>query len=116
MNTEQAIDRLRSVIRRQHKAISTESSYVYWLRRYMIAIHQYPETLTGEQKLERFLTELVRNRDISASGQNQAFNAILFFYKDVIGQLSRGLIEVYLEQGKVAPGQLDGFQRRPEQP
>ena len=67
MNTEQAIQRLREVVRRQHKAISTESTYAFWLGRYMLAIPRYPEELTSEQKLERFLTELARDRDLSAS-------------------------------------------------
>jgi hypothetical protein len=67
MNTEQAIQRLREVVRRQHNAISTESTYAFWLRRYMLAIPRYAEELTSEQKLERFLTELSRDRDISAS-------------------------------------------------
>jgi integron integrase len=79
MNTQQAVQRLREVVRRQHKAISTESSYVFWLRR-------YSGVLTSEQKLERFLTELARDRCVSAVSQNQAFNAILFFYRDVLGQ------------------------------
>jgi integron integrase len=86
MNTSQAIHRLRGVIRRQHKAISTESSYVYWLRQYMWSLRFMPESLTSEQKLERFLTRLARNRSISASSQNQALNAIVFFYKEVIHQ------------------------------
>ena len=58
MNAGQAIRRLREVLCRQHKAISTETTYVFWLRRYMLAISGYPEGLTSEQKLERFLTEL----------------------------------------------------------
>ena len=33
MNTEQAIHQLREVMRRQHKALSTESPYVFRLRR-----------------------------------------------------------------------------------
>ena len=86
MNAEQAIGRMRDVVRRQHKAWATESTYVLWLRRYMLAIPRYPEGLSSEQKLERFLTELARHRDISAVSQNQAFNAILFFYRDVLGQ------------------------------
>ena len=91
MNTEQALQRLRAVVRRQHKALSTESSYVFWLRRYMTAVHRYPEALTSEQKVERFLTDLARLRDISASSQNQAFNAILFSYKDVLGHPLQGV-------------------------
>ena len=85
MNTQQAVQRLREVVRRQHKAISTESTYVFWLRGYMRVIPGYPGGLTSEQKLERFLTELARDRCVSTITQNQAFNAILFFYRDVLG-------------------------------
>ncbi len=38
MNSTQAIDQLRQVIRRQHKALATEEAYVSWLRRYMKAL------------------------------------------------------------------------------
>ena len=73
-----AIDRLRNVIRRQHKALSTESSYVYWLRQYVTALKSMPSSLPSEQKLDNLLTHLARGRDLSASTQNLAFNAILF--------------------------------------
>jgi integron integrase len=85
MTTTQAVDRLRQVIRRQHKALSTEESYIYWLRRYIAAVPAMPKELTSEKKIEAFLTGLAM-RDASASSQNQAFNAILFFYKEVLGQ------------------------------
>ena len=78
MNLPNAIDRLRNVLRRQHKALSTEDSYVYWLRHYVIALNTMPSSLHSEQKVENFLTHLARNRNLSASSQNQAFNAILF--------------------------------------
>lgn len=58
MTHKQAIDKTRDVIRRQHKAISTEETYLHWLRRYMAAIRQMPNELSSEKKLERFLTEL----------------------------------------------------------
>jgi len=83
---EQAISRLREVVRRQHKAWATESTHVLWLRRIILAISKYPEELSREKKLERFLTELARDRGVSAITQNQAFNAILFLYRDVLGQ------------------------------
>ncbi len=85
MNTLQAICREREVLRRQHKALSTEDCYTFWLRRYMRALLDMPKGLSSEKKLETFLTDLARHRDISASTQNQAFNAIAFFYKDVLG-------------------------------
>jgi site-specific recombinase XerD len=85
MNTTQAIERARDVIRRQHKAWATEESYISWLRRYMAALPKMPNGLSSEQKIERFLTDLAY-QGISASSQNQAFNAVLFFYKAVLGQ------------------------------
>ncbi|MBN9689332.1 MAG: phage integrase N-terminal SAM-like domain-containing protein [Verrucomicrobia bacterium] len=91
MNTEQAIHRLRAVIRKQYKALATESSYVSWLRRYRDAVRGFPDTLTSEQKLERILTDLSLKRDVSASSQKQAFNAVLFFCKDVPGRLLLGV-------------------------
>jgi integrase len=86
MNISQATDQLRQVIRRQHKALSTESCYIYWLRRYVTAVRNMPTALSPEQKLECFLSGLARNRDVSASTQNQAFNALLYFYKEVLRQ------------------------------
>src|ERR1035441_5655891 len=86
MNTAQAICRMREVIRRQHKALSTEECYVFWLRRYLTALREMPEGLASEKKLEQSPTDLARRRDVSASTQNQAFNAILFFYRQVLAQ------------------------------
>src|SRR5215471_18245886 len=85
MNSQQAINRIRDTIRRQHKALSTEESYIFWLRRYMAALNKMPQDLSSEKKIERFLTGLAHH-DVSASSQNQAFNAVLFFYKQVLEQ------------------------------
>ena len=84
MTASQSIERARAVIRRQHKTISTEQTYLHWLRHYIAAIKSMPPLLASEQKVERFLTDLALKRNVSASTQNQAFNAILFFYKDVL--------------------------------
>ena len=67
MNTALALQRLRQVLRRQHKALFTESNYIHWLRHYILALRQMPETLSSEQKLERFLTHLACRRNVSAS-------------------------------------------------
>lgn len=86
MKPNDAIVRLQKVIRRQHKSLRTEEAYVYWLKRYMTALDHMPSTLTSEQKVDRFLTGLAGNRATAASTQHQAFNAVVFFYKDVLGQ------------------------------
>ncbi len=86
MNATYSIQRLRQVIRLQHKALATEESYVLWLRRYIAALRQMPPELPSEKKLERFLTDLACRQNVSASTQNQAFNAIVFFYHHVLEQ------------------------------
>jgi hypothetical protein len=86
MKEAEAIDRLRQVLRRQHKALATEDAYVHWLRRYIKALPHMPSGLPSEKKLEKFLTDLALKHDVSASTQNQAFNAILFFYQAVLEQ------------------------------
>jgi site-specific recombinase XerD len=91
MNTPEAIQRLRQVIRRQHKADSTEATYVYWLRKYIARIQKMDEALSSKQKLESFLTELACEHSVSASTQNQAFNAIVYFYQEVLGQTVEGV-------------------------
>ncbi len=42
--------------------------------------------------MARFLTNVARNRENSASSQHQeAFNAVLYFYKDVLGRALHGV-------------------------
>lgn len=78
MTTNTAIQLLVEVCRRQHKSLSTERTYALWLKDYCAFIGRRDPALPGERKLESFLTMLARQRNVSASTQNQAFNAILF--------------------------------------
>jgi len=67
----------------KHLSISTQKAYTQWLQRYArFLTSSHPGTLSTEQKIEAFLTHLAKT-NISASTQNQAFNARALF-------LSRG--------------------------
>ena len=46
----------------------------------------------GEEKIEAFLTYLARDRQVAASTQNQATNALVFLYKHVLKQPLSGEI------------------------
>jgi integrase len=50
----------------------------------MVAIQTMPAELSSEKKLEQFLTDLALKHDVSASTQNQALQAVLFFYRVVL--------------------------------
>ena len=52
----------------------------------------------GKAELEAFLTSLAVERNVSASTQTQALSALLFLYKEVLGQQLPWLDDV--EQAK----------------
>src|SRR5712692_5485166 len=83
MNPDEAVRRLAEVLRRKHLALATERTYCAWLRRYCDYLKGLPSHLSSEQKLERFLTHPAK-KDVAASTQNQAFNAIIFFYQEAL--------------------------------
>jgi integrase-like protein len=51
---------------------------------------RHPSEL-GLEDVQRFLTDLVVERNLSASTQQQALGALLFLYPHVVGPASRGL-------------------------
>ena len=82
------LDQVREVMRLKHYSIRTERSYCDWIRRY-IHFHkmQSREDLRGgEAKVELFLSDLAVNGGVAASTQNQAFNALVFLYREVLHQ------------------------------
>ncbi|MFO7559935.1 MAG: phage integrase N-terminal SAM-like domain-containing protein [Desulfobacterales bacterium] len=80
------LDQVRSLIRLKHYSLRTEQTYVGWIKRY-IFFHdkRHPKDM-GEKEIRQFLTHLAVNRNVAASTQNQAFNALLFLYRDVLKQ------------------------------
>jgi hypothetical protein len=68
----------------KHLSISIQKAYTQWLQRYArFLTSSHPGTRSTEQKIKAFLTHLAKT-NISASTQNQAFNALLFFYREVL--------------------------------
>ena len=84
MNIPHAIRLVRETCVLRHFSFKTEKTYVHWLRRYGAFLKEAPVTaLPTEKKIEAFLTHLAIS-GITGSTQNQAFNALLFFYRDVL--------------------------------
>jgi integron integrase len=82
------LDQVREVMRLKHYAIRTERSYADWIRRY-VKFHNMrarSDLDGGEAKIELFLSDLAVNWHVAASTQNQAFNALLFLYREVLHQ------------------------------
>lgn len=86
MTPRAAIDRMVSFLRLRHYALTTERTYVEWSRRYAAFLVYRRPAGTSEQKFAAYLTHLARDCDVSAVTQNQAFNALRFFYAHGLGQ------------------------------
>lgn len=80
------LDALRDQLRLRHRSLSTERSYVGWVRRFILFHGKRHPAEMGRAEVEAFLTDLATGREVAASTQNQALNAILFFYRHVIGR------------------------------
>ena len=77
-------DQLRGKIRLRQMSLRTEESYVQWYRRY-VRFHgkRHPGEM-GKVEIEKFLTYLAVERRVAPSTQNQALNALLFLYREVL--------------------------------
>lgn len=88
----------RHILQVNRYALTTEESYVGWLRQYL-RFHGAPDQWTPDWDstagLEQFLEHLVVGRRVNASTQNQALNALVLFFKTVLevapGDVSRAL-------------------------
>ena len=84
---------VHAVIRLKHLALTTEKTYIKWLRKFYLFVKGKKVEELNSEDIRNFISSLAVERKISASSQNQAFNAILFVYKNVlhvdVGDLSQ---------------------------
>ncbi|MBI5596271.1 MAG: integron integrase [Elusimicrobia bacterium] len=87
-----AIARLRTALRLKHYSRKTEDAYVGWARRFLAAEGEARLPDMGPEEVGRFLSRLAEEDGVSASTQNQALNALLFLFREVVGK-DIGLLE-----------------------
>ncbi len=92
------LDNVRDKIRLKHYSIRTEQAYVDWVRRFILFHGKRHPKEMGAAEVEAFLTHLAVRGKVAASTQNQARSALLFLYKEVLGQQLPWLDDV--EQAK----------------
>jgi hypothetical protein len=74
------------VIRVKHYSIRTEQASIGWIKRF-IFFHgkQHPREL-GAAQVQAFISDLAAHQGVAASTQNQALNALVFLYDQVLHQ------------------------------
>lgn len=72
--------------RRRHLSPRTEESYRHWIRRFILFHGKRHPREMGAAEVAAFLNDLAVVRQVAASTQSQALNAIVFLYDGVLGQ------------------------------
>jgi integron integrase len=90
------LDTVRDEMRAAHYSYRTEQTYVFWMKRYIFFHHKRHPRDVGPDGIRTFLTDLAVNQHVSASTQNQAFNALIYLYRKIL---------------RVEPGRLEGIPR-----
>lgn len=77
-------DRLLSEIKIRHYSPKTLKAYRGWTRQFQSFTKSKDYSLLSQQDVVDFLSFLAVKQQVSASSQNQAFNALLFLFKQVL--------------------------------
>jgi integrase len=80
------LDQVRQAIRTRHYSDKTEKAYVHWIKRYIFFHNKRHPGEMAEAEIAQFLTSLATQGHVSASTQNQALNALLFLYQEVLNK------------------------------
>src|SRR5258706_5606297 len=84
MAGKKLLDLVTEVACFRHLSLRTEDCYRNWIKRYILFHHKrHPRELDADA-VRAFLTHLAVKEHVAASTQNQAFNALLFLYRQVL--------------------------------
>src|SRR5512141_1717882 len=79
-------EQLREAIRRRNYSCRTEQSYWLWIRWFIRHNGVRHPAQMGAAEVEAFLWWIATERNVAAATQNQALSALLFLYKELLGQ------------------------------
>ncbi|MGD0745192.1 MAG: integron integrase [Verrucomicrobiota bacterium] len=79
------LDQVSEVMRYKHHSLRTEETYRQWIKRF-IFFHgkRHPKDM-GPPEVRSFLNDLASRQLVAVSTQNQALNALIFLYREVLG-------------------------------
>jgi len=78
------MDQVHEVMRYHHYAHRTEETYVRWIKGFIYFHNKRHPKDMGKEEVEAYLSHLAVEKHVAVSTQNQAFNALLFLYRQVL--------------------------------
>ncbi|HNX76744.1 MAG TPA: integron integrase [Candidatus Rifleibacterium sp.] len=79
------LERLKNTIRTMHYSTRTEKAYLDWASRFMYFHMTADQNKLNPNQISEFLEFLAIERRVAASTQNQALNALAYFFNNVLG-------------------------------
>jgi hypothetical protein len=117
----QSLERMVTALRYLHYSYRTEQTYVEWAERFVRTVREREPSGVGAMEVRQFLDRLAVQGRVSASTQNQALNALVFFFRQglqrklgELGEFERAKaprrLPVVLTQGEMERvlGQMEG--------
>lgn len=98
-----AVGRLVDALRIRHYSTSTEQTYAGWCRRYLTYCMKTSQDPRNDSSFREFISSLALKDRVSSSTQNQAFNAVLFLFRNVWNIEPAGIEAVRARKGKRLP-------------
>jgi site-specific recombinase XerC len=83
------IEETKRLLRLKHYSCSTERTYLQWIKRFLEYVAQGGKkhfSETDAPDFRNFISHLALEPRVSASTQNQAFKALLFLFRQVLGK------------------------------
>ena len=98
-----AMAETQRLIRIRHYAYRTEQTYLAWLSQYRNFVEKSGLPWDVPDTARAFLAQLALQRNVAASTQNQAFSAVLFLLREVLGRDTVMLNSVRAKRGPYLP-------------
>lgn len=83
---EWCYEQLETAIKLRHYSAKTLSAYRGWARKLQTYMKSKDPRLLDVEDIKAFLSYLAVEKKVSASSQNQAFNALLFLFRHLLGK------------------------------
>lgn len=107
MAEKKLLERLADKINLKNYSHKTAYAYVEWSRRYILFHHKRHPKEMGRAEIEAYLNYLANVRRVCASTQNQALQALLFLYREVLGIEIGTVSAIRAKKGKRLPTVLN---------
>jgi integrase len=81
---------MRETLRVRHYSYRTEQTYLDWVRRFFAYLEETGATVEGRPMVgvnhyRDFISQLATRQHVAAGTQNQAFGALLFLFREILG-------------------------------